>query len=276
MVCAATAAACTGVIEEQSSGRPGRMALPGPVGGGGAGGASALGGSGGLGGSAGSGGTAPLVSLWTGSMGSWCGPGDNATLWLVSNMTATACATQSEQIYGETVMTTDGLTVEVPSTQLMVLPATLTLPSRYCSAGVCSMVNVSLTVDSFTQGVGATGSWSLTPPGGVLVEGRLEAGWCAWDDFLPAHPDGTRLARDIELSEIAVYQGVKVPIMSQMQAVDGRNADLVQNREALVRVFVEPREAFQSREIAARLTLDDGDGEPLVLEEAMVVDAGSS
>ncbi len=272
---------CTGVIEQPSEKGAGSADVtkgaPGGIGGSGGsagsvpgGGANAL--AGGAGGSAGG----PALTLWPGSMGSWCGPADNATLWLVSNKTATACQAQSEQIYAEQESTADGLTMEVPSMQLATLPATLTLPSRYCAAGSCSMVDVTLKIDSYTQGVGATGSWSLTPPGGMLVEGRLEAGWCAWDDFLPPHPEGQRLARDIKLSEVAVYQSVKIPIMTDMQEVAARNADLVQNREALVRVFVEPGPAFVSREIAARITLTTGAAEPVVIEETMVVNGASS
>ncbi len=272
---------CTGVIEQPSGKGAGSADVTkgSPQGNAGSGGSGATLSSGGAsaltGGAAGSAG-GPALTLWPGSMGSWCGPADNATLWLVSNKTAAACDAQSQQIYGEEESTADGLIMEVPSTALTTLPATLTLPSRYCAAGTCSMVDVTLKIDSYTQGVGATGSWSLTPPGGMLVEGRLEAGWCAWDDFLPPHPDGTRLARDIQLAEVAVYQGVKIPIMTDMQEVAARNADLVQNREALVRVYVTPGPAFVDREIAARITLTTGAAEPLVIEETMVVSGPST
>ncbi|HVJ13922.1 MAG TPA: M66 family metalloprotease [Polyangiaceae bacterium] len=277
---AALISSCTGVIEPQPDSSPGIVgggqgATQGK-GGSGSGGTVQGGGTAGAGGSAGSAGSAALLPLWTGSMGSWCGPGDNATLWLVSSKTASACMAQSAKIYGEMEDTTEGLVMEVPSASITTLPATLTVPSRYCTAGVCSDVTVTLKVDTYTQGVGATGSWSLTPPGGMLVEGRLEAGWCTWDEFLPPHPQGMRLARDIKLAEVAVYQGVKIPIMTGMLEVPERNADLVQNREALVRVFVEPGPAFTAREIAARITLQTGDAEPVVVEETMQVSGASS
>jgi hypothetical protein len=93
---------------------------------------------------------------------------------------------------------------------------------------------------------------------------------------LPAHPEGNRLARDISLSEVAVYQGVKVPIMADMQEVAERNAELVQNREALVRVFVEPGASFTSREIQARLTLTTPGQDPVNYEATMQVSGASS
>jgi hypothetical protein len=65
-------------------------------------------------------------------------------------------------------------------------------------------------------------------------------------------------AGDIALTEVAIYQAVKIPLMEDMDAVDDRNADVVAGRNALVRVFVQPGGSFQRRELAARLTLTTG------------------
>jgi hypothetical protein len=281
---------CTGYIEQplqdEGSGASGPTGLGGAsttagsgpgAGAGGApltGGTTSGGGTSGLGGAGGSAGSVSVAPLWTGAMGSWCGPADDPTLWVVASLAPSTCPTQSTQIYGESV--SDGLIIEVPSASVTTVPATLTVPGRYCTAGACNTVDVALAIDSYTAGTGASGSWSLTAPGGALVEGGLQASWCAWDDYLPAHPEGSRLARDLSLAEVAVYQGVKVPIMTNLQEVGERNADLVQSREALVRVFVTPGPAFASREIAARITLETAGSEPLVIEETMLVDGASS
>lgn len=65
-------------------------------------------------------------------------------------------------------------------------------------------------------------------------------------------------AGGIAISEVAVYQAVKIPVMEDMQEVGDRNADVVAGRAALVRVFVQPGGDFTRREIAARLTLTNG------------------
>lgn len=62
-------------------------------------------------------------------------------------------------------------------------------------------------------------------------------------------------AGGISISEIAVYQGVEIPIMKQGNAVANRNAPVVQNRPAMVRVFVTPASGFKSRAIMAQLEI---------------------
>ncbi len=103
-----------------------------------------------------------------------------------------------------------------------------------------------------------------------------DANWCNWDDFLPAHPEADRLARDIKIKEVSVYQGVKVPIVRDMLAVATRNADLVQEREALVRVFVEPAPGFQSRALSARITLEDEGQNRRHFEQIIAINGPSS
>lgn len=232
---------------------------------------------------AGGGGSATQQALpvWTGNVGSWCGPKDDPTIWLVAKPEAAACETSSKRVYSDPAMPADaseGLALQLTAAQLTTFPATLNVPGRYCGGAplACSDVQVALNVESYTQGQGAKGSWSFTPAGQAELKGRLDATWCAWDDFLPAHPDGERLARDIKIREVAVYQGVKVPIVRDMMAVQERNADLVQQREAMVRVFVEPGPGFQSRQLSARLTLQTGTEPPVHFEESITVSAAST
>ncbi len=68
-------------------------------------------------------------------------------------------------------------------------------------------------------------------------------------------PSSNPLAGGISISEIAVYQGVEIPIMKDGNAVANRNAPVVQKRPAMVRVFVNPAAGFTSREIMAQLEI---------------------
>jgi hypothetical protein len=271
-------AALTGLLATGIAACTGNVDSPGPRPGGNL--PNTAGGSAGLGGSAGGGGGAevPVLPLWSGTIGSWCGPGDEATLWLVARPQTAACDASSKKLYSpEMEDASEGLTLKLEMAQLATFPAVLTVGARYCAAAAagCSDVSVTLTVESYTQGQGAKGSWSFTPPGQAELKGRLEANWCNFDEHLPAHPDGERLARDIKIKEVAVYQGVKVPIVRDMMAVTDRNADLVQQREAMLRVFVEPGAAFQSRALSARFTLQTGI-EPLKRFEKTITVSGAS
>src|SRR5687768_6792696 len=154
------------------------------------------------GGMSGVGGSAalPALPVWTGTVGSWCGPGDNSSVWLVARPQASACDVSSKKVYSTEMMedVSEGLTLQLDTMQLTTFPAQLSVPGRFCAAaavgGGCSDVVVALSVESYTQGQGVMGTWTFTPLGQAELKGRLEASWCNWDDFLPAHPEGERLA----------------------------------------------------------------------------------
>lgn len=252
-----------------AAGGTGGAAVAGAAGGGGMAGAAA--GTAGMAGAAGA-----ALDVYTGAIGTWCGPADDETVWLSAALEENTCEGGATRIYADDqAMPSDGIALQIPTASLAALPATLTAPLDYCENSVCSSVDAQVTIDSYTEGMGATGQWSATLDSGEMASGSLSVSWCAWDDYLPAHPEGDRLARDLTLSQIAVYQAVKVPIMEDGQAVQNRNADLIQGREALVRVFVEPSGAFQSRDILARITLTSG-GEERIFEETMTVGQAST
>ncbi|MEZ4226206.1 MAG: M66 family metalloprotease [Polyangiaceae bacterium] len=88
-----------------------------------------------------------------------------------------------------------------------------------------------------------------------------------------AGPDD--LASNIRVTEIAVYQAVKIPVMKAGAEVTQRNAQVVAGRDALVRVFVSPDPGFTPREIVGRLTLQGpGAGAPIEVKQA--INAASS
>ncbi len=264
---------CTASLESSGNG-PTSSALGGATAAGAGGGAALSNGAG----TGGAGGMTPALPVWSGAVGSWCGPAEKQTIWLTASPAASTCEASSKKVYStEAEDTSEGLKLELDALSLGTFPAQLTAPARYCAVGgICSDVQVALQVESYAQGQGVKGTWSFTPAGGALLEGRLDASWCAWDDLLPGHPQGERLARDISIKEVAVYQGVKVPIVRDMQAVAERNADLVQNREAMLRVFVEPKMGFQSRSLSARVSLQDGAGPPRRFEQTVSVSGAST
>ncbi|HEX9621940.1 MAG TPA: M66 family metalloprotease, partial [Polyangiaceae bacterium] len=221
---------------------------------------------------------APPPQTYLGAVGTWCGPADDQTVWLYAAVAQPTCDTSAGQIYSDSMSATpppDGVLVELPSASLSSFPATITAPLRHCELGVCSDLQATITLDSYQPGVGAQGAWTATGTGGETMTGLISASWCAWDELLPAHPQGERLARDISLAEVAFYQSVKVPVVSAGQAVAERNADVIAGKGAAVRVFVEPQAAWQPREVAVRLTLSDG-VEPQLFELQKTVTAASS
>ncbi|RYZ01941.1 MAG: hypothetical protein EOO73_33795 [Myxococcales bacterium] len=89
--------------------------------------------------------------------------------------------------------------------------------------------------------------------------------------------DGTgALASSVGIAEVAVYQGVKVSVARDGAAVPKRNADLVQGREALVRVFVAPRDGFVSRVLRARITLAEDGAAVRSFEQSLAVRGSST
>lgn len=247
--------------------------------------AASAGGTGGSGavsavGAVGSGGgpVEPPLTMYLGSVGTWCGPADDETVWLYASLTQPTCDAGAQQIYPDTMPAPsagEGILVELPRDELSTFPTTIVTPLRYCQADACAELQATITLDSYQAGVGAQGKWTATSTVGQVMEGSINASWCNWDELLPAHPEGERLARDISISEVAFYQSVKVPIVSNGQAVTERNAEIVAGKDAAVRVFVEPQAAWQPRNIEVRLTLSDG-AEPQLFESEKTVTQASS
>ncbi len=216
---------------------------------------------------------------WSAAVGTWCGPAEKQTLWLTTKPQASGCAAAGQKLYTDDAAqdTSEGLTLELDPLALNNFPVALDVLARYCApGGACVDVRAALQLASYTAGHGLQGTWRVTPPGQPEVSGRIDASWCNWDQLLPAHPESERLARDIQIQEVSVYQGVKVPIARDMQAITTRNADLVQRREALMRVFVRPAPGFQSRELSARITLQDEGAAPRYFWQSISVSGPSS
>lgn len=96
-------------------------------------------------------------------------------------------------------------------------------------------------------GGGASGGSGGSPGGGGWGGG---GGW-AGGSFGPVGD----YAGGIGISEIAIYQGVKISLAKNGKEITNRNAPVVEGRPALVRVFVAPESGFQSRSLTALLEL---------------------
>jgi hypothetical protein len=89
-------------------------------------------------------------------------------------------------------------------------------------------------------------------------------------------PMSGALIRGLSISEIAIYQGVKIRLAAEGEAVNPRNAPVVQGRDALLRVFLEPQSGWTSRLVRARLELrGSGFGVHELTKEKQVSSASS-
>src|SRR5687768_3924542 len=76
-----------------------------------------------------------------------------------------------------------------------------------------------------------------------------------------ANPDGTQpagktpLVTGLGISEVALFQGVKITVAKDGEHVDERKAPVIAGRPGLVRVYVTPEEGWEGREVTAELKL---------------------
>jgi hypothetical protein len=140
-----------------------------------------------------------------------------------------------------------------------------------CSAcSNCYSVCVCTTGDSEqckpACGLSSSGGTSGWGSGGASSGGASSGGASGSGAAGGTTSSGT-LAAGLRITEVAVYQAVKVPIMQQGTPVSNTNAPVVAGRDALVRVFVTPDAGYQAREIVARLELPGS--APLELSKAI-------
>ena len=111
-----------------------------------------------------------------------------------------------------------------------------------CAAGQTACGESCVDLMTSTQSCGACNM-------ACAAEGMCKAGHCVAADgcFGPAH--------DITISRLVAYQTLSIPLMKDGTevATSDRNADLVADRETLLRVFVTPGAGFVSRELSARI-----------------------
>ena len=130
-----------------------------------------------------------------------------------------------------------------------------------------------------TGGPGVSTPTTDLNPGGATTPTAPTAPPVSTEPPPPPEPPATQFACDLSISELSINQAVRIPLttVEQVPAVPvgdapvadivgarqglvplartERNAAVVQGREALFRVHVEPRAGWVEREIRARLTL---------------------
>ncbi len=79
----------------------------------------------------------------------------------------------------------------------------------------------------------------------------------------------TQLVTGLDITAVAFYQSIKIPLMEDGQEVTERPVDVVQGRDAMVRIFVAPQEEWESRDVRARVDFESelADTSPLEIEK---------
>lgn len=112
----------------------------------------------------------------------------------------------------------------------------------------------------------ASASRRGTGDGGITAKSDgspgVDASQVAGDGGTPIVPDTGvppapgSLVRGLEITEVSVYQGVKIAIARNGTAVSQRNAPVVAGRPALIRVSTRPQPEWTNREVVARLRFE--------------------
>lgn len=86
------------------------------------------------------------------------------------------------------------------------------------------------------------------------------------------------VAANLTLQQIAVYQSVKIPLMTDGTevAVASRNSAVVSGRDTMFRVFVTPASGWIARELSARLTLTPSGGQATQYYSKQTISAAST
>jgi hypothetical protein len=98
------------------------------------------------------------------------------------------------------------------------------------------------------------------------------------EDTTPPPPKEPELVevKGLSISEIAIYQGVKVPLEKDgTKLEDATKAHVVAGREGLLRVYVAPTAGWSAREVIAELTLHAEGKEDKVFKATKTVSAAS-
>lgn len=143
----------------------------------------------------------------------------------------------------------------IVSAPLVEGPTEFQASAEFCVEGDCEPSTIAVQIDAYSPR-GAIGEWA-SAVGDAIAGGQLQATVCAYDAYLPGKDPN--LVPDLKITEVALYQGVKVPL-----AENGNPAStplpIIQGRPGLLRVFVEPQVGFLQTGVIGALAWDRGDG----------------
>ena len=122
------------------------------------------------------------------------------------------------------------------------------------------------TVSSSTKATGGSGTGGKSTGGastGTTAAGGSVGGAATGGTSATTGSDGCSdtLALGVTLNEVAIFQSGKISVMkggAEVAATTTYGADVVEGKSTLFRVYVKTDSGFQSRQLAARLTLNDG------------------
>lgn len=134
-------------------------------------------------------------------------------------------------------------------------------------------------------GAPPSGTAAARPPtsdAGTPASSQKDAEESAPDSEAPKPPEGpaevVRNAPDttcgVSISDIAIYQGVKTLLVRDGVEVRPRPTDVVQRRDALVRVFLKTTSSFTAGNVSASLTLTGREGKKVLVDQRKI--AGNS
>ncbi len=85
-----------------------------------------------------------------------------------------------------------------------------------------------------------------------------------------APPANATLAKNLNVTDIAVFQGVKVMVVKGGSSA-ARNAPIVANRDALIRVYATPGSGWSAHQVTAYLTLQSGSSGNTTLKDIKTI-----
>jgi hypothetical protein len=115
-------------------------------------------------------------------------------------------------------------------------------------------------IDEDPEGVPVIQPEAGEPEPDAAVDTPLDPDLCAGTQTQP-------LAKGLRITEVALYQTVKVSLYKDGTWVSNRVAPIVQGKKALVRVFVTPLPGYTPRTLRAKLTLSDSTSPTQIIDE---------
>lgn len=83
-------------------------------------------------------------------------------------------------------------------------------------------------------------------------------------------------AAKVTIDQVAVFQGVKIPVFAEGERIADRNAPIVAGRPGVIRVYVSPTEGFTPTKIAGELTVKDAEGVVTTFKDSRMLRSVSS
>ncbi|MBS2019414.1 MAG: hypothetical protein JST00_41515 [Deltaproteobacteria bacterium] len=130
--------------------------------------------------------------------------------------------------------------------------------------------------ETIVQRSGTPGTDPTTPGGGDTTTGDPATDPSQQGD--PTSPDAPSppLVAGLAITDVAIFQAVKVPLVTDGKAATTRNAPVIVGRPGLVRVYVKPGAGYAGGEVTAELRLVDGTTRLPILKDTKTISREST